>query len=174
MRRFLAPSAILLALALLAGLPARAAEISTTLPSTVAVNLWYILAAHESNDPAYNAPFGMAAITGRLNAGILFNGQPAGPAKYATLKFSRTVVVNGNDVVSLCVQKALAVASIQQALDAGNSGGRNAQLVVKITGDITLNEGNGGYEGEPNLTIVEVRALRAIACQATIYMPEIP
>ncbi len=173
MRRFLAPSAMFLGLALLAGLPARAAEMFTTLPSTVAVDLWYILAAHESNDPAYNAAFGMAAITGRLNAGIMFNGQPAGPAKYATLKFSK-VVANGEGGISRCVEKALAVATIQQALDAGNPGGRNAQLVVKITGDITLNEGNGGYEGEPNLTVVEVRTLRTIACQATIYMPEIP
>lgn len=169
-RGVLASSATILAIAFLAGSPAQAADKA---PATVAVNFWYILAAHESNDPAYNAPFGMAAITGRLNSGIQFNGQPAGPAKYATLKFSKAVA-NGDGAISLCVQKALAVATIQQALDAGNPGGRNAQLVVKITGDVTLNEGNGGYEGEPNLTVVEVRTLRTIACQATIYMPEIP
>ncbi len=174
MKRFFMPSVLLLVFAFLLALPAQAADTILPPPSTAVVNLWYILAAHESNDPTYNAPFGMAAITGRLNSDIVFNGQPTNTAKYATLKFSRTVVVNGNDIVSLCVQKALAVATIQQALDAGNSGGRNAQLVVKITGDITLNKENGGPEGNRDLTIVEVRALKAIACQATIYMPSIP
>ncbi len=173
MRRCLSLFVLLLFFPFLRALPVQADDAAVP-PSTVAIDLWYILNAHESNDAAYNASFGAGAITGRVNGAIVLNGQPHVNQKYATVKFFKSLTGLAGDQASKCIQRAVTVAGIQQTIDVGPSSGRNAQLVMKITGEITLNEGNGGFEGEPNLTIVEVRSLKTIACEATVYMPSIP
>jgi hypothetical protein len=109
---------------------------------------------------------------GRLNGGIMFNGAPNTNAKFATLKFYQLSAPN-DPSVSSCVRKALAVASTQLQLGPSPAG-PNAGLVVKVTGDVRLNEGNGGYDGLPDLTIIEVRNLKSIACEATFFYPSWP
>ena len=94
-------------------------------------------------------------------------------AKYGSLKFYKNSLLPDYDGVSECVQKALFVASTQQ-LQGPTSTGRNVQLVIKVTGDLQLNEGNQGYDGDMNWTFVEVRSLRSIACEASFYYPERP
>ncbi len=116
----------------------------------------------------------LADLTHLVTRAIVLNNQPHVNQKYATVKFFKGLTGNAGTLASNCIQRAITVAAIQQAIDAGPPSGRNAQLVMKITGEITLNEGNGGVEGQPNLTVVEVRSLKAIACDATVYMPFIP
>ena len=164
---------ILTVVAALGILAARSsARADDTPPSTVQFDFWYVISSAESTDPSYTAAFGSLNIVGRLNAGILFNGTRNTSAKFATLKFYQPSAVN-DPSISSCVRKALAVASTQLQLGPTPTG-PNAGLVIKVTGDVQLNEGNGGYDGLPNLTIIEVRNLKTIACEATFFYPNWP
>lgn len=148
------------------------ARADDTPPSTVQFDFWYVISSAESTDPNYTAAFGSLNIVGRLNAGILFNGARSTNAKFATLKFYQPSAPN-DPSISSCARKALAVASTQLQLGPSPTG-PNAGLVVKVTGDVQLNEGNGGYDGLPNLTVIEVRNLKSIACEATFFYPTWP
>jgi hypothetical protein len=139
--------------------PASTAELSFTLVFSVA----------GSTDSAYTAAFGATSIKGLLNSAMRYNGVYK-DAKYANVKFYQSLVVIDPSVTA-CVQKALTVGAAQ-LLGSPSSDGRNAQLVMKVTGDVRLNEGNGGYDGGSNLTIVEVRSLRSLACEAAFYIPQ--
>jgi hypothetical protein len=86
------------------------------------------------------------------------------------VKFYQPLVIIDPSVTA-CVQKALTVAAAQ-LLGSPSPDGRNAQLVMKVRGDVRLNEGNGGYDGGSNLTLVEVRSLRSLACEAAFYIPQ--
>lgn len=171
MNRFVRGSFLLaLTVCALAAMPATATDPP---PSTAQFDLWYVLSVADSTDSAYSAAFGVTSITGRLSSGIVFNGVSNPNAKYATLKFYRPSLLPDYDGVASCVRKALTVAAAQVAVGPTPMG-RNAGLVVKVTGDVRLNEGNGGFDGGANLTIIEVRSLRSIACQATFNFPDTP
>jgi hypothetical protein len=160
-------SSFILALAasILVTVPARATDLSTA-----ELDFWYVISAAGSTDSAYTAAFGATSIVGRLNSALRFNGAYSTP-KFVNVKFYQPwVVLDPN--VSSCVQKALTVGAAQLQLDPPSQV-RNAQLVIKVTGDVRLNEGNGGPGGGA-LTIVEVRSLRSIACEATFYFPDWP
>jgi hypothetical protein len=140
--------------------------------STVAFDFWYVISAAESTDPSYTAAFGSLNIVGRLNGGLVFNGADrTGNAKFANLKFYQPSAPN-DPSVSSCARKALAVATTQVQFIPSSAA--NAQLVVKVTGDVRLNEGNGGYDGGQNLTIIEVRSLKSMACEVSLYIPNWP
>ena len=156
-----------LAASTLVTVPARATDLSTA-----ELSFYYVISAAGSTDSAYTAAFGATSIVGGVNGVLRFNGVNTFP-RFANVKFYQPwVVVDPN--VSSCVQKALTVGAAQlQVL--GSSLNRNAQLVIKVTGDVRLNEGNGGYDGGPNLTIVEVRSLRSLACEAAFnFAPDWP
>lgn len=157
------------ATACLLAAPSRAFD---TTPSTVELNFWYVISTAASTDSAYTAAFGATNIVGRLNGSFRYNGAPNSKAKYANVKFYQPFIVLDPSVTS-CVQKALTVAGAQVTLGPSPTG-RNAGLVMKLTGDVRLNEGNGGYDGQPDLTIIEVRSLRSLACEATFYHPSFP
>ena len=146
--------------------PARASD------STVAFGFWYVISSAESNDPSYTAPFGSLNISGRLGSVIMFNGSPNYNAKFATLKFYQASAPS-DPSVSSCVRKALAVASTQLLIGPTPTG-PNAGLNIKLIGDVRLNEGNGGYDGQPNLTVIEVRSLKSIVCEASFFYPSWP
>ncbi len=153
------------AASMIVALPATA----TDTPSTAELNFTLIFSVAGSTDAPYTAAFGATSIQGLLNSQMRFNGVYK-DAKYANVKFYQSLVVLDPNV-GACVQKALTVAAAQMVMSP-SSDGRNAQLVMKVTGDVRLNEGNGGYDGGQNLTIVEVRALRSLACEATFYIPQ--
>ncbi len=156
-----------LAASTLVTVPARAADLSTA-----ELDFAYIISVAGSSDSAYTAAFGATSIVGRVNSVLRFNGTNTFP-KFVNVKFYQPRVVQDSDV-SACVQKALTVGAAQlQVL--GSPLNRNAQLVIKVTGDVRLNEGNGGYDGGANLTIVEVRSLRSLACEAAFnFSPDWP
>ena len=160
---------LVLAASILVTVPAQAVDFSTA-----ELDFWYILSATGSSDPAYTAAFGATSIVGRLNSAFRFNGEPKENAKFVNVKFYQPwVVLDPN--VSSCVQKALTVGAAQLQLDPTTFPARNAQLVIKVTGDVRLNEGNGGPGDPPNsLTVVEVRSLRSIACEAQFNLPTWP
>ena len=139
--------------------PSSTAELSFTLVFSVA----------GSTDPAYTAAFGATSIQGLLNSAMRYNGIQK-DAKYAKVKFYQPLAVIDPSVTA-CVQQALTVGAAQLQ-GSPSSDGRNAQLVMKVNGDVRLNEGNGGYDGGSNLTIVEVRSLRSLACEAAFYFPQ--
>lgn len=169
-RRLLA----VLAFGLVTILAGSAAHGADTAPSTAHFGFWYVLSVAESTDAAYTAAFGATSIQGRLNSGILFNGVVNTNAKYANLKFYKPSLLPDYDGVRECARKAVTVAATALQLGPSNPTGANAQLIVKVTGDVRLNEGNGGYEGNPDLTIIEVRSLKSIACEASFYFPDRP
>lgn len=164
-------SALILAFAVstLVTAPARAADQPT---STADLSFWYVISAAASTDPAYSAALGATSIVGRLNGGIMFNGTLNLNAKYARVWFFQPFVVLDPNVAS-CVQKAVTVGATQLQLGP-SSVGPNAMLNIKVTGDVRLNEGNGGYDAGSSLTIVEVRSLKSIACEATFFYPNWP
>lgn len=156
-----------LAASILVTVPAQAVDFSTA-----ELDFWYILSATGSSDPAYTAAFGATSIVGRLNSAFRFNGTLRDNAKFVNVKFYQPwVVLDPN--VSACVQKALTVGAAQLQLDPAAYLDRNAQLVIKVTGDVRLNEGNGGPGGGA-LTILEVRSLRSIACEAQFNFTTLP
>ena len=165
---------VVLALGLVMILGASTARAVDPPPSTVYLDFWYVMSVAESTDSAYTAAFGATSIVGRLNGAILFNGAYYTSAKYANLKFYKPSLLPDYDGVRECARKALTQASTAILLGPNNPTGANAQLVVKVTGDVRLNEGNGGYDGNQDLTIVEVRSLKSIACEASYYFPERP
>lgn len=146
--------------------PAHATDLPT---STAELSFTLVFSIAGSTDPAYTAAFGATSIQGLLNGAIRYNGIYK-DAKYANVKFYQPLVVIDPSVTA-CVQKALTVAAAQ-LLGSPSSDGRNAQLVIKVNGDVRLNEGNGGYDGGSDLTIVEVRSLRSLACEAAFYIPQ--
>lgn len=155
-----------IAASILVAAPARAVDISTA-----EVNFWYVISAAGSTDSAYTAAFGATSIVGRLNSAFRYNGTTYNNAKFVNVKFYQPwVVLDPN--VSACVQKALTVGAAQLQLDPPSQA-RSAQLVMKVTGDIRLNEGNGG-PGSGALTILEVRSVRSLACEATFNFPNWP
>lgn len=160
---------ILVSASLVMALPAPAAGPT----STASVSLWYILGVSNSTDPAYTAAFGATMITGRVNGGIMLNDVLYTNMKYASLKLFKNSLLPDYDGISDCVQKALAVASTQ-LIKGPTPSGPNAQLSVKVTGDLQLNEGNQGIDGDMDWTIIEIRSLRSIACEASFYYPERP
>lgn len=164
-------SSLILALAAstLVTVPARAADLSTA-----ELDFWYVISAAGSTDSAYSAVFGATSIVGRLNGAFRFNGTTNTNAKFVRINFYQPwVVLDPN--VSACVQKALTVGATQlQLLYSPQFPDRNTQLVIKVTGDIRLNEGNGGPNGGA-LTVLEVRSLKSIACEATFnFFPDWP
>jgi hypothetical protein len=141
--------------------------------TTVSFMYWYVLSVADSTDAAYTAAFGATYVIGRLNGVIMVDGVPNSNAKYATLKFFKPSLLPDYDGVRSCAEKAMHVGATQ--VQTGPNGyGPGALLVVKATGDIRLNEGNGGYEGDPNLTIIEVRSLKSIACEIQFQYPSHP
>ena len=146
-------------------LPARATD-ST---STAELSFTLIFSVAGSTDAPYTAAFGATSIQGLLSSQMRFNGVYK-DAKYANVKFYQPLVVLDPNL-GACVQKALTVAAAQMATSP-SSDGRNAQLVMKVTGDVRLNERNGGYDGGADLTIVEVRSLKSLACEASFYLPQ--
>jgi hypothetical protein len=157
---------LFLALGLLA-LPAHAGDVPS---ATAELNFTLIFSVAGSTDAAYTAAFGATSIQGLTNGEIIrFNGNFTS-AKYANVKFYQAVSVIDPSVTA-CVQKALMVAAAQLQISP-SSDGRNAGLVMKVVGDVRLNENNGGYDGGRNLTIIEVRSLKSLACEASIYFPQ--
>lgn len=165
---------LILALAVSAfvAMPARAFDKPT---STAELSFMLVFSVAGSTDSAYTAAFGATSIQGLLNGQLRFNGtypETYPTAKYANVKFYQPYVVIDPSVTA-CAQKALTVAASQLQVSP-SSDGRNAQLVMKVTGDVRLNPNNGGYDGEQNLTIIEVRSLKSLACEAAFYIPQIP
>jgi hypothetical protein len=137
--------------------------------SVAELDFAYVISSTTSTDSAYTAAFGAMSIVGRLNTVIRYNGIFNANAKYANVKFYQPLIVL-DPTVTACAQKAVTAAATSVILG-GLSSDRNAQLVLKITGDVRLNEGNGGYDGQQDLTIIEVRTLKSLACEVQFNYP---
>ena len=107
-------------------------------------------------------------MSGFNNGSILVNGAPV-PGSFASFKWAQAPALRPE--VQICLDRAMGAANLMetQAL-AGNPGGRNTQLRIRLTGAITVNSGNTRVN-PGDWTILEVASFRTMVCTVSTFIP---
>jgi hypothetical protein len=136
---------------------------------TQAIFGWFKLTdVEESTEKAYSDVFGAANISGFLGTSIVVNGQIV-LGSFATVQFSPLAARQPE--VKSCIDHALAAANLMETQQLfGNPGGRNTQLNLRITGNITVNTGNTRMN-PGDWTILQVNFVQSLVCKVNTLIP---
>lgn len=137
-------------------------------PTQAVFGMFKLTDVEESTEKAYSDVFGAANISGFLGTSIVVNGQIV-PGAFVTAQFSPLAARQPE--VKSCIDHALAAANLMetQALF-GNPGGRNTQLNLRITGNITVNTGNTRVN-PGDWTILQVAFVQSLVCKVNTFIP---
>jgi hypothetical protein len=137
-------------------------------PTQAVLGIFRITDVEESTEKAYSDVFGAANISGFLGTFIVVNGQIV-PGSFTTVQFSPQAARQSE--AKSCIDHALAAANLMETQQLfGNPGGRNTQLNLRITGNITVNTGNTRVN-PGDWTILQVTSLQSLVCKVNTFIP---